>query len=171
MIMQTAFFYLAKVLPIDEAIGYLKDSIKKMFGRKGENIVKMNIAAMDQTIENLVEIKYPESWKNAAGTRPGSGREPEFVENVMRPAQSQQGELAAGQRVLRRTAFFRPIRPNTKNGGWPSMFRSGSWKTASSATSARLSARMRPSSRFWQAAMNSKTLRKPLKYKTPSARN
>jgi pyruvate-ferredoxin/flavodoxin oxidoreductase len=58
MIMQTAFFNLANVIPIDEAIGYLKDSVKKMFGRKGDKIVNMNIAAIDNTIENLVEVKY-----------------------------------------------------------------------------------------------------------------
>ena len=40
MIMQTAFFKLANVLPVDEAIAHLKDEIKKMFGKKGEKIVK-----------------------------------------------------------------------------------------------------------------------------------
>ncbi len=92
MIMQTAFFYLAKVLPIDEAIGYLKDSIKKMFGRKGENIVKMNVAAVDNTIENLIEIKYPESWKDATGQPRQWSEAPAFVNKVMRPAQSQKGD-------------------------------------------------------------------------------
>jgi len=91
MIMQTAFFYLSRVLPIDEAIGYLKESVKKMFGRKGDTIVNMNIAAIDQTIDNLVEIKYPDSWKDAAGQSPSKPAAPEFVEKVMRPAQSQKG--------------------------------------------------------------------------------
>jgi pyruvate-ferredoxin/flavodoxin oxidoreductase len=92
MIMQTAFFYLSKVLPIDEAIGYLKDTIKKMFGRKGENIVNMNVAAVDNTVENLVEIKYPESWKDATGQPRVWSEAPAFVNNVMRPAQSQKGD-------------------------------------------------------------------------------
>ena len=92
MIMQTAFFYLAKVLPIDEAIGYLKDSIKKMFGSKGENIVNMNVAAVDNTVENLIEIKYPESWKDATGRPREWSDAPEFVNNVMRPTQSQKGD-------------------------------------------------------------------------------
>jgi len=91
MIMQTAFFNLANVIPIDEAIGYLKDSVKKMFGRKGDKIVNMNIAAIDNTIENLVEVKYPESWKDASGERPAKPAATEFVEKVMRPAQSQKG--------------------------------------------------------------------------------
>lgn len=91
MIMQTAFFYLSKVLPIEEASKYLKDSVQKMFGRYGDKVVGMNIAAIDQTIDNLIEIKYPESWKNAAGERPTKSPAPEFVEKVMRPAQSQKG--------------------------------------------------------------------------------
>jgi len=92
MIMQTAFFYLANVLPIDEAIGYLKDSIKKMFGSKGENIVQMNVAAVDQTLENLVEIEYPESWKDATDEAKKWSEAPEFVNKVMRPAQTQRGD-------------------------------------------------------------------------------
>ena len=47
MIMQTAFFKLAGVLPIDEAIALLKDSIKKTYGKKGEAVVKMNVDAVD----------------------------------------------------------------------------------------------------------------------------
>ncbi len=91
MIMQTAFFNLANVLPIEEAIGYLKDSVKKMFGAKGEKIVKMNIDAIDQTLDNLIEIKYPASWKEAKGGLKGKPPAPDFVEQVMRPAQSQKG--------------------------------------------------------------------------------
>jgi pyruvate-ferredoxin/flavodoxin oxidoreductase len=92
MIMQTAFFYLARVLPIEEAIGYLKDSIKKMFGRKGENIVKMNVGAVDRTLEHLVEIRYPESWKNATGKPAEWSEAPDFVNKVMRPIQVQKGD-------------------------------------------------------------------------------
>jgi pyruvate-ferredoxin/flavodoxin oxidoreductase len=91
MIMQTAFFKLANVIPIDEAIGYLKDSVKKMFGQKGDTIVNMNIAAIDHAIENLIEIKYPESWKYGTGEKKSPPPAPEFVEKVMRPAQSQKG--------------------------------------------------------------------------------
>ena len=67
MIMQTAFFQLANVIPVDDAIAYLKDQIKKLFAKKSEKIVDMNYAAVDQTLENLVEIEYPESWAEAAG--------------------------------------------------------------------------------------------------------
>jgi pyruvate-ferredoxin/flavodoxin oxidoreductase len=93
MIMQTAFFKLAKVLPVDQAISLLKDEIVKMFGKKGESIVAMNHQAVDQTLENLLEIKYPASWADAAEPRPSAKKsEPDFVKNVMRPILAQQGD-------------------------------------------------------------------------------
>ena len=63
MIMQAAFFKLANIIPVDEAIKYLKDSIEMMYGKKGQNIVDMNKQAVDQGIESLIEVKVPESWK------------------------------------------------------------------------------------------------------------
>ncbi len=93
MIMQTAFFKLANVLPFDEAVQYLKDDIQKTYGAKGEKIVKINMAAVDQTLEYLNEIKYPESWKNASDdTATPSTREPDFVRKVMRPMLNQKGD-------------------------------------------------------------------------------
>ncbi len=58
-IMQTCFFALSGVLPRDEAIEEIKYTIKKTYGKKGEEVVKKNIAAVDQTLANLVEIKVP----------------------------------------------------------------------------------------------------------------
>ena len=92
MIMQTAFFKLANVIPVKDAIAYLKDQINKMFGLKGEQIVNMNYAAVDNTLNNLVEIKYPESWAKADDGGTQSENEPDFVKNVMRPILAQQGD-------------------------------------------------------------------------------
>ena len=92
MIMQTAFFKLANVIPVEEAIAYLKDQIKKMFGRKGEKIVKMNHDAVDKTIDNLVEIKYPDTWAESAEVPASPHDEPEFVTKVLRPMVAQQGD-------------------------------------------------------------------------------
>jgi len=92
MIMQTAFFKLANVIPVDEAIAYLKDQIKKMFGKKGDTIVSMNNAAVDHTLEYLVEIKYPAAWADVAGGTGAAVDEPDFVKNVMRPIVAQQGD-------------------------------------------------------------------------------
>ncbi|MFC1856541.1 pyruvate:ferredoxin (flavodoxin) oxidoreductase [Thermodesulfobacteriota bacterium] len=92
MIMQTAFFKLANVIPVDDAIKYLKEQIYEMFGKKGENIVKMNYAAVDNTLEHLEEVKYPESWSFAADVAQEVKEFPDFVQNVMNPILAQQGD-------------------------------------------------------------------------------
>ncbi|MFZ5569036.1 MAG: pyruvate:ferredoxin (flavodoxin) oxidoreductase [Thermodesulfobacteriota bacterium] len=92
MIMQTAFFKLANVIPVNDAINYLKEQIRQMFEKKGDKIVAINCAAVDQTLENLVAIPYPAAWADAvAGKRPAEN-EPAFVTNVMRPMLAQQGD-------------------------------------------------------------------------------
>ena len=58
-IMQTCFFAISGVLPKDEAIAAIKRSIKKTYGKKGEDIVKMNFDAVDQTLANLFKVKVP----------------------------------------------------------------------------------------------------------------
>ncbi|MBW1893084.1 MAG: pyruvate:ferredoxin (flavodoxin) oxidoreductase [Deltaproteobacteria bacterium] len=92
MIMQTAFFKLANVIPVDDAVNYLKDQIVQLFSKKGEKIVNMNHSAVDHTLSNLVEINYPDSWKDAAEGAETDADEPEFVKNVMRPMLAQQGD-------------------------------------------------------------------------------
>ncbi|MBN1844543.1 MAG: pyruvate:ferredoxin (flavodoxin) oxidoreductase [Sedimentisphaerales bacterium] len=91
MIMQAAFFQLAGVLPVDEAIQHLKGAIKKTYGRKGDKVVQMNWAGVDAALEHIVEIKYPESWAEAGLEEKPVREEPEFVTNVMRPMLAQQG--------------------------------------------------------------------------------
>ena len=92
MIMQTAFFKLANVIPVEDAIAYLKDQIKKMFGKKGDAIVNMNVAAVDKTLDNLVEITYPAAWAEAPDQPGPAEDEPEFVTKVLRPMVAQQGD-------------------------------------------------------------------------------
>ncbi len=55
-IMQVCFFALSGVLPKDEAIDAIKNSIKKTYGKKGEEIVKMNLQAVDNTLAHLHEV-------------------------------------------------------------------------------------------------------------------
>ena len=62
MIMQAAFFKLAEVLPIDEAIVKLKESIKKTYGKKGDKVVNMNYQAVDAGVEQIQKINIDESW-------------------------------------------------------------------------------------------------------------
>ncbi|MBF0257918.1 MAG: pyruvate:ferredoxin (flavodoxin) oxidoreductase [Desulfamplus sp.] len=93
MIMQTCFFKLANVLPFEEAIELLKKDIKKTYGKKGDKVVNMNIDAVDRTLDNLVEIAVPESWKDASGWTGYADKGTPFVDNVMRPILAQKGDL------------------------------------------------------------------------------
>ena len=70
MIMQTAFFKLADVIPFDQAVALLKDGIKKAYGKKGDKIVNMNNAAVDSAVDAIVEIAVPEAWKTLADDAP-----------------------------------------------------------------------------------------------------
>ncbi len=92
MIMQTCFFKLANVLPVEKAISLLKDDIKVMFGKKGEKVVSMNIEAVDKTLDNLIEIKVPKSWKEAATQEKSVEKATPFVDQVMRKINSQGGD-------------------------------------------------------------------------------
>ncbi|GAB6147008.1 pyruvate:ferredoxin (flavodoxin) oxidoreductase [Desulfocicer niacini] len=91
MIMQTCFFKLANVLPFEEAIKLLKADIKKAYGKKGDQIVQMNIAAVDKTLDNLIEVKVPEAWKNGTGF-PVAESTTAFMDKVVRPILAQQGD-------------------------------------------------------------------------------
>jgi pyruvate-ferredoxin/flavodoxin oxidoreductase len=92
MVMQTAFFKLANVLPVDDAIAYLKEAIEDTYGKKGKEIVEMNWKAVDAALGSLNQIKYPESWANLTPETPKETDEPDFVKNVMRPMTAQQGD-------------------------------------------------------------------------------
>ncbi|MDE3057902.1 MAG: pyruvate:ferredoxin (flavodoxin) oxidoreductase [Bacteroidota bacterium] len=82
-IMQTCFFAISGVLPKDEAIAAIKRSIKKTYGRKGEDIVKMNFDAVDQTLENLFKVHVPNAVESAIELPPVvSEKAPDFVKNV-----------------------------------------------------------------------------------------
>ena len=92
MIMQTAFFKLANVIPVDEAIAYLKDQIQYLFAKKSQKIVDMNFAAVDKTLDNLVQIDYPDTWAKLGDSQRTKADEPEWVQNVMRPILAQNGD-------------------------------------------------------------------------------
>jgi pyruvate-ferredoxin/flavodoxin oxidoreductase len=92
MVMQTAFFKLSNVIPIDDAVQYLKDAIEKTYGRKGKNVVEMNWKAVDAALDKIEEIKYSESWRNLSKDQTKTFEEPDFVKNVMKPMIAQQGD-------------------------------------------------------------------------------
>ncbi len=92
MVMQSAFFKLAKVIEIDEAVKYLKDAIKKSYGSKGDSIVKMNNDAVDQGIKSIVEVKVPKEWADAQDQFTSEKDQPEFIEKVLVPMNRQEGD-------------------------------------------------------------------------------
>ncbi|MEI3429068.1 MAG: 4Fe-4S binding protein [Christensenellales bacterium] len=92
-VMQAAFFKLADIMPYDEAEGYMKAAVKKTYGRKGDAIVNMNCAAIDQAISNLVQIDVPESWATTTeGAEPAVVPGTEFFNDVIRPILAQEGD-------------------------------------------------------------------------------
>jgi len=92
MIMQTCFFSLANVLPVEKAIKLLKEDITAKFGKKGEKIVSMNMEAVDKTLENLVKIKVPAAWKKGERQETTVEKTTAFVDNVMRKINAQGGD-------------------------------------------------------------------------------
>ncbi len=92
MIMQTAFFKLANVLDFKKAVDLLKVSIKDTYGSKGDKIVNMNIAAVDQALGALEAIKYPASWAKATDAVSYNADEPEYITQVVKPILAQQGD-------------------------------------------------------------------------------
>ncbi|MGB2869134.1 MAG: pyruvate:ferredoxin (flavodoxin) oxidoreductase [Bacteroidota bacterium] len=82
-IMQTCFFAISGVLPREEAIASIKNSIKKTYGKKGEQVVKKNFEAVDQTLANLFEVKIPATATSTIELPPTvSDEADEFVKNV-----------------------------------------------------------------------------------------
>lgn len=82
-IMQTCFFAIAEILPKDEAIEKIKYSIKKTFGKRGDEVVNKNYAAVDHTLANLHKVDYPKSVTSSFEKPPVvSNKAPEFVKKV-----------------------------------------------------------------------------------------
>jgi pyruvate-ferredoxin/flavodoxin oxidoreductase len=82
-IMQTCFFAISGILPKDEAIGHIKDSIKKSYLKKGEEVVKKNWEAVDKTLANLHEVKVPGSVSATKTFRPALiGTNDKFLNTV-----------------------------------------------------------------------------------------
>ncbi|MDR5586560.1 MULTISPECIES: pyruvate:ferredoxin (flavodoxin) oxidoreductase [Clostridium] len=93
MIMQSAFFKLANIIPVEDAVKYLKDSVVTSYGKKGEKVVNMNNAAIDKGVESIVEIKIPEAWKTVKDEEVAPLKNAsEFVKNIVVPMNRQEGD-------------------------------------------------------------------------------
>ena len=83
-ILQSAFFKLADVMPIDDAIKFMKEAAKKSYSKKGDAVVEMNYKAIDCGVDAIHKVEVPESWKNPEADAPAkekTGR-PEVVKMV-----------------------------------------------------------------------------------------
>ena len=94
MVLQAAFFKLAKVIPIEDAVKHMKDAVRKTYGLKGEKIVNMNLQAVDAGINALVEVQVKESWKNLHGAAlpPVPENVPDVIKNILIPINEQKGD-------------------------------------------------------------------------------
>lgn len=93
MIMQAAFFNLTGVIPVDEAVRYLKKEVEKNYGKNGRNIVDMNCRAIEQGLKAPVKICVPDFWSiTTEKTQNQDSILPKFVEKILIPMNRQQGD-------------------------------------------------------------------------------
>ena len=96
-ILQSAFFKLADVMPIDDAVEYMKAAAKKSYGKKGDAVVQMNWKAIDAGLDAVHKVEVPASWSNpAADPAPKALKGPEAlvkqIRDVMEPISRMDGD-------------------------------------------------------------------------------
>ena len=97
-ILQAAFFKLAKVIPIDDAVKFMKDAATKSYSKKGEAIVKMNHDAIECGVKEVKKVHVPKEWAKAedaaveAAALEGRKELTDYIENVLKPVNAQQGD-------------------------------------------------------------------------------
>jgi pyruvate-ferredoxin/flavodoxin oxidoreductase len=92
--MQVCFFAISGVLPREDAIAAIKSAIEKTYGKKGEEIVTMNLAAVDRTLDNLFEVPVPERLTSDIPMQPViAGEAPPFVRDVLGQMIARRGDL------------------------------------------------------------------------------
>ena len=96
-ILQSAFFKLADVMPIDDAVEFMKQAAKKSYSKKGDAVVEMNYKAIDAGLDAVHKVEIPDSWKNPAPDAPAKDLEgrPEvvkLVKNLLEPISKMDGD-------------------------------------------------------------------------------
>ena len=92
-VMQAAFFKLANVIPYEDAERYMKEAIKKTYGKKGDAVVKMNCDCIDNAIAGLKEVNYPESWATTtSGADPLPVPDDDYYKTFIAPITAQEGD-------------------------------------------------------------------------------
>ena len=95
MVMQAAFFKLAGIIPLDDAVKYLKDAVEKSYGSKGQNVVDMNCGAIDQGIAALhkVDIGTWDVDDTSMNQQPQQVDPPEFITEIQNVMNRQEGDV------------------------------------------------------------------------------
>lgn len=92
MIMQAAFFKLANIIPVETAVKYLKQAVEQSYGNKGQKIVDMNNAAIDQGISAIVKVNVPAAWSSVQDEAAAATEVPAFIKNILIPMNRQEGD-------------------------------------------------------------------------------
>ena len=92
MIMQAAFFKLSEVIPVDMAVKYLKEAVEESYGKKGQDIVDMNNAAIDQGIGAVCRIDVPEDWAYAEDALTDTRNVSQFYKEFSAPVNALAGD-------------------------------------------------------------------------------
>ncbi len=92
MVMQSAFFKLANIIPVEDAVKYLKKSIEKIYGKKGQKIVEMNNSAVDKGLDALIKVNVPDAWRNVPDEELPVKDEPLFVKRIQRKMTRHEGD-------------------------------------------------------------------------------
>ena len=92
-IMQAAFFKLANVIPVEDAVGFMKAAAKKSYAKKGDAVVQKNYDAIDIGINAVEEIKYPESWATTTeGAKVVPVTDDPYFKSYIEPILAQEGD-------------------------------------------------------------------------------
>ncbi|HHX01168.1 MAG TPA: pyruvate:ferredoxin (flavodoxin) oxidoreductase [Firmicutes bacterium] len=91
-ILQAAFFKIANIIPVEDAVKYIKEAIVETYGSKGEKIVNMNYAAVDAGVNQVEPVDYPLSWADAVDEAAAAENLPDYVKDVVRPIAAQRGD-------------------------------------------------------------------------------
>lgn len=92
-ILQAAFFKLANIIEVPKAIQYMKDAILKTYGNKGDKVITLNYAAVDQGVNGAQQVHVPASWLHAVDPATEIQKElPYFIKNLMIPMNAQKGD-------------------------------------------------------------------------------
>ncbi len=94
MVMQAAFFKLTEIIPLEDAVRYLRQAVTESYGKQGQTAIDMNFAAIEQGIQRLVRLEVPPAWKNAVAEKSGQTVKPvpAFIEQVVFPMNRQEGD-------------------------------------------------------------------------------